>query len=60
MFPSVNKIMFILCRIKTDEIKVNADVIDTNDIDVLTHVLADFDIIGAIRIYAADADPYGM
>jgi hypothetical protein len=60
MFPSVNKFFFILCRIKTDEIKVNADVIDRNDIDILTHVLADFDIIGAIRIYSADADPDGM
>jgi hypothetical protein len=60
MFPSVNKIMFILCRIKIDEIKINADVFDRNDIDVFTHVLADFDIIGSIRIYSADADPDGM
>lgn len=34
--------------LKNDEIKINADAIDKNDIETLTHVVTDFDIIGAI------------
>ena len=43
----------------SDEIKCAVDELDKNSINMVAHVIADFHIIGNIRIYGQDGDPTG-
>ena len=45
--------------IKNDEIKWSLDDLDKNDLEIFGHIISDFKIVGAIKLFSNLADPEG-
>jgi len=45
--------------VKSDEIKWSIDTIDKIDVEIFSHIITDFSIISAIRLFSDDVDPDG-
>lgn len=45
--------------LKNDEIKWSIDTLDKNDVDILSNIITDFDIIGNIRLHSDFWEPEG-